>query len=412
MLERTRLAFPKSRRLALLAMLLGLAMAALNPSPPDAMAKPRARAEPQFDFFDIFRPPPQQRTRRRRARPKDSAKPSAARQKGGTPGRRQPAAGKKLGKMPRAKPARPVAAPRLPTPSIAPPSVQPVAPPPVMQSSTAPPAAAPAAVPQAALVGSRTMTRRGTRAGGQAGRRAALPPRVPFPPARPGTRATHEPPPAKAPAQPSVAGAPPAQLPPKPEPKGVAMPVGPLPASACMARLKADRAIVRAEPQIDGPGGCGMSDAVELEAIVMADGSRATLAPPAMLRCDLAERLVNWVRDDVDGMLRKRGNRLTKLQVMGSYECRGRNRAVGGRLSQHGLGNAIDIGTLTLTERKTLDPVDIAADKEVRLLLRASACNSFTTVLGPGSDGFHENHIHLDFTARRGGYRICHWDVK
>jgi len=33
------------------------------------------------------------------------------------------------------------------------------------------------------------------------------------------------------------------------------------------------------------------------------------------------------------------------------------------------------------------------------------------TVLGPGSDGYHEEHIHLDLAERHNGYRICQWDV-
>jgi hypothetical protein len=44
--------------------------------------------------------------------------------------------------------------------------------------------------------------------------------------------------------------------------------------------------------------------------------------------------------------------------------------------------------------------------------LRESACYHFTTVLGPGSDGHHEAHIHLDLTKRHQGYRMCQWDVR
>jgi len=40
-----------------------------------------------------------------------------------------------------------------------------------------------------------------------------------------------------------------------------------------------------------------------------------------------------------------------------------------------------------------------------------SACTRFSTVLGPGSDWYHEDHIHLDLMERRGNYRICQWDV-
>ena len=40
-----------------------------------------------------------------------------------------------------------------------------------------------------------------------------------------------------------------------------------------------------------------------------------------------------------------------------------------------------------------------------------SVCARFSTVLGPGSDGYHEDHIHLDLMERRNNYRICQWDV-
>jgi hypothetical protein len=40
-----------------------------------------------------------------------------------------------------------------------------------------------------------------------------------------------------------------------------------------------------------------------------------------------------------------------------------------------------------------------------------SACGRFPTVLGPGSDWYHEDHIHLDLMERRNNYRICQWNV-
>lgn len=39
--------------------------------------------------------------------------------------------------------------------------------------------------------------------------------------------------------------------------------------------------------------------------------------------------------------------------------------------------------------------------------IRASACLDFTTVLGPGSNASHDNHLHLDIIARSKGYRLC-----
>ena len=43
--------------------------------------------------------------------------------------------------------------------------------------------------------------------------------------------------------------------------------------------------------------------------------------------------------------------------------------------------------------------------------MRTAACGWFTTVLGPGSDGYHEDHIHVDLAVRVSGYRLCQWDV-
>ncbi len=50
--------------------------------------------------------------------------------------------------------------------------------------------------------------------------------------------------------------------------------------------------------------------------------------------------------------------------------------------------------------------------KDWREGIQASACARFSTVLGPGSDGAHEEHIHLDLAERRNNYKICEWDVR
>lgn len=88
-----------------------------------------------------------------------------------------------------------------------------------------------------------------------------------------------------------------------------------------------------------------------------------------------------------------------------------RNRALAGVVSEHGRGNAIDIRSVTLANGRTVELAN-AMSREIRDQMRESACKYFTTVLGPGSDGFHENHIHLDLAERRSGYRICQWDLQ
>ena len=51
--------------------------------------------------------------------------------------------------------------------------------------------------------------------------------------------------------------------------------------------------------------------------------------------------------------------------------------------------------------------------REFREDVKRSACARFSTVLGPGSDGFHEDHVHVDLMERAPGrFKMCQWDVR
>ena len=51
-------------------------------------------------------------------------------------------------------------------------------------------------------------------------------------------------------------------------------------------------------------------------------------------------------------------------------------------------------------------------ERDWREKIRSTACARFSTVLGPGSDGYHEEHIHVDLADRRNGYKLCQWDIR
>ena len=191
-----------------------------------------------------------------------------------------------------------------------------------------------------------------------------------------------------------------------------AEPAAPPAPSACQLRLP-DIATVEIIPPVIGQNGCGVEDAVKMSAITLKDGARIAVDPAAVLRCSTAEAIATWVREDVGPIAAAElGGSLKAVANFDSYECRGRNRVAGAKMSEHGKGNAIDIRALTLTNGKSYELTDIAVSKSVRERLKASACTRFTTVLGPESDGYHENHIHVDLAERRGGYRICQWAVR
>jgi hypothetical protein len=193
-----------------------------------------------------------------------------------------------------------------------------------------------------------------------------------------------------------------------PEPSGAAAPATP---SACQLRL-AKVAVFQPLGTLVGPGDCGAPDAVQLQAVVLPDQTKVAVAPPATLRCPMAEQIAAWLRDDVAPTLTESGPPLRVLDNFDSYECRGRNRVRAAQLSEHGRADALDVRGFRLADGHEINLTDIGVSKELRQKIRSSVCARFSTVLGPGSDGYHEEHVHLDLAERRNGYKLCQWDVR
>jgi hypothetical protein len=181
--------------------------------------------------------------------------------------------------------------------------------------------------------------------------------------------------------------------------------------SACRLALTDAVAIAPSVPAITGPGACGGDDLVRLEAVVLADRSRVPVKPAATLRCSMASAIADWIRTDMASLAEGLGSHVSELDNFDSFECRGRNRVAGAKLSEHGRANALDIRAIRLANGRTIALTDRNVPHELRETMMKSACMRFTTVLGPGSDGYHEDHIHLDLAERRNGYRICQWGI-
>ena len=181
--------------------------------------------------------------------------------------------------------------------------------------------------------------------------------------------------------------------------------------SDCDRRLAAIAAI-ELLPRLIGPGDCGGRDMIELDAVLLPNRKRVEVKPAAILRCAMAESFAAWVRDEASDHITALGDGLRSVDTYGSYECRGRNGVADAKLSEHGKGNAIDVRALILAGGRRIDLTDETVSKPVRDDLRESACHRFTTVLGPGADSSHNNHVHLDILERNRGARICQWDVR
>src|SRR5439155_24874851 len=116
-------------------------------------------------------------------------------------------------------------------------------------------------------------------------------------------------------------------------------------------------------------------------------------------------------RNDIAPLAERLGSAVSDLDNFDSFECRGRNRIVGAKLSEHGRANALDVRAFKLADGSLISLTDRTVPRGLRESVLHSACTRFSTVLGPGSDWYHEDHIHLDLMERRGNYRICQWDV-
>ncbi len=164
---------------------------------------------------------------------------------------------------------------------------------------------------------------------------------------------------------------------------------------------------------------CAVDRGVSLSAVRMKDGRLVPLEPAAVLRCEMAASVAHWLREKVDPSTATLGSKLAGVMVAASQQCRPRNRVAGAKISEHGRGNAIDLRGLALEDgrRVVIGTPASGASREVampiafRETLKTDACADFTTILGPGSDGYHEQHLHLDRAQRRSGAVLCQWAV-
>ena len=155
-------------------------------------------------------------------------------------------------------------------------------------------------------------------------------------------------------------------------------------------------------PIAAGVRGCGLQDAVRVTSV-----AGVKLTTPADIDCTTARALKDWVTDGAVPAVGRRGGGLAALQVAASYACRPRNNQKGAKISEHGKGRAIDIGGFVLangTAVSVLKGWGSEANGAVLASMRKSACGTFNTVLGPGSDSHHRDHLHLDTARGRGPY--------
>ena len=159
--------------------------------------------------------------------------------------------------------------------------------------------------------------------------------------------------------------------------------------------------------------GCQLSGAIKLATVATPFGDVGISGKPTML-CSFGRQFSDWVRDvGAPLTLAYTGQKLTQIEAGQAFACRARYDKPGAIPSEHAKGDAIDIASFVLADNRRI-PVkqqdsDIPRSRDLLRALRTTACGYFTTVLGPGADSAHENHLHFD-TGVHGAtpnYRIC-----
>lgn len=176
---------------------------------------------------------------------------------------------------------------------------------------------------------------------------------------------------------------------------------------------------VRASPYVQvarrfsGPSACGIETPLKVSGAL---GGRVAIIPTATINCPLTAALDRWIQNSVQpAAYRQFGSQVIEIKQIASYGCRGRNNSHRGHLSEHAYGNALDVAAFKLANGQEI----IVARDWNRGTARAQAflaevftgaCATFYTVLGPGSDRFHYNHIHVDLlvtNVSRNGSHYC-----
>jgi hypothetical protein len=134
--------------------------------------------------------------------------------------------------------------------------------------------------------------------------------------------------------------------------------------------------------------------------------------PTATLACPIVSALDRWLADSVQPAAQRWfGARVVEIKQISAYSCRGMNGNPNAHISEHAFGNALDIAAFTLGDGRRITVKDgwrgMPEEQGFLRDIQAAACQQFNTVLAPGSNVYHYDHIHVDLMRRASGRVIC-----
>jgi hypothetical protein len=136
------------------------------------------------------------------------------------------------------------------------------------------------------------------------------------------------------------------------------------------------------------------------------------IKPVATLACPIVSVLDRWLAESVQPAAQRWfGVRVVEIKQISAYSCRGMNGDSNAHISEHAFGNALDIAGFTLADGRHVTVKDgwhgLPEEQGFLRDIEAAACQQFTTVLAPGSNAYHYDHIHVDLMRRASRRLIC-----
>jgi hypothetical protein len=134
--------------------------------------------------------------------------------------------------------------------------------------------------------------------------------------------------------------------------------------------------------------------------------------PAATLACPIVSVLDHWLAESVQPAAQRWfGARVVEIKQISAYSCRGMNGNPSAHISEHAFGNALDIAAFTLADGRRITVKDgwrgMPEEQGFLRDVQAAACQQFNTVLAPGSNAYHYDHIHVDLMRRASQRVIC-----
>ena len=144
----------------------------------------------------------------------------------------------------------------------------------------------------------------------------------------------------------------------------------------------------------------------------VASAGPVEVQPPATLACPIVSALDQWIAAAVQPAAQHWfAQPVVGIKQISAYSCRGMNGNPNAHISEHAFGNALDIAEFDLADGHKIS-VQYGwhgTPEEQGFLhdVQAAACDQFSTVLAPGANVYHYNHIHVDLMRHYNGRHVC-----